>query len=407
MNNFYTYFIAEERYLSIIGIFLIFAIAFLFSEKRSKINYRSIGTALLIQILVGLFILKTSIGSITLGYLAHGISRLYDCSQAGARFIFGSLADAAGPWGPIFLIKVAPAIIFFCALMALLNYLGIIQLLVKGITMLLCPILGTSGAETLCATANSVLGSIEASFLIKQYLANATRSEMFVILVSGMATISAALFAVYGSFGVPMIHILCSSFMAVPGSILIAKILIPETEKPATMKVSDIECKKTSSNVFDAIASGTSDGLAIAAGITAMLIAFLSLIAVINNILLATCGVSLDFIFGKLFASVARLLSISSVESEKAGILLGQKLAINEFVAYVNFSKFALTERTQAILTYALCGFANFSFIGMQIGGIGALAPSKRELLTKLGLFALLAGTLTNLLTAAIASLLI
>lgn len=407
MNFLFDYLLQHDRYMSIFGILAIFAVAILCSEKRSKINFKLVGAALLMQFSLAVFILKTSIGSVVFRGIAHGVEQLYQFAQAGSGFVFGSLANAGGPWGVVFVIKVAPIIIFFGAFMALLYHLGIIQFLVKGITLALCPLLGTSGAETLCAAANSMFGQTEAPLLIKNYLPNMTRSEVLVVMVSGMATLSGSLLAVYGALGVPMLHLLSSSFMAIPGSILISKMLIPETEKPETLKASDLVCKKTTTNILDAISTGTSDGLGLAVNVMAMLIAFISLIAMLNAILLGTTGLTLDFVFGKMFANVARLLSISSTDSTAAGTLLGQKLAINEFVAYANFATSGLTERAQVILTYALCGFANFSSIGIQIGGIGALVPSKRELLTKLGMIALLGGTLTNLLNAAIASLLI
>ena len=401
------YFLEHDRYFSLIGIAAILATAVLFSEKRSKINLKLIGSAFIMQIMLAVFILKTSIGGMIFHGIARGVEQLYQFAQSGSNFVFGSLADASGPWGVVFCIKVAPIIIFFGAFMALLYHLGIIQFLVKGITLALCPLLGTSGAETLCAAANSMFGQTEAPLLVKHYLPNMTRSEVLVVMISGMATLSGSLLAVYGALGVPMLHLLSSSFMAIPGSILISKILIPETEKPETLKASDLVCKKTSSNILDAISTGTSDGLGLAVNVMAMLIAFISIIAMINAILSASTGLTLDFIFGKMFATVARMLSISSSDSTMAGTLLGQKLAINEFVAYANFATAKLSERGQVILTYALCGFANFSSIGIQIGGIGALVPSKRELITRLGLIALLGGTLTNLLNAAIASLLI
>lgn len=407
MNFLLDYMLQYDRYLSIFGILFIFSIAILCSENRSKINFKLVSSALLMQFMLAVFILKTSIGGIIFKGIAHGVEQLYLFAQSGANFVFGSLANPAGPWGVVFIIKVAPIIIFFGAFMALLYHLGIVQFLVKGITLAICPLLGTSGAETLCATANSMFGQTEAPLLIKNYLPNMTRSEVLVVMISGMATLSGSLLAVYGALGVPMIHLLSSSFMAIPGSILIAKMLIPETEKPETLKVSNLVCKKTTSNILDAISTGTSDGLSLAVNVIAMLIAFISLIALVNALLVGTTGLSLDFVFGKMFANVARMLSISSADSTAAGTLLGQKLAINEFVAYANFTTAGLSGRAQVILTYALCGFANFSSIGIQIGGIGALIPSKRELITRLGLIALLGGTLTNLLNAAIASLLI
>lgn len=297
--------------------------------------------------------------------------------------------------------------------MSLLFHLGIVQLIVKGLALAIRPILGTSGAETLSVAANSMLGQTEAPLLIKNYIARMTTSETLTMMVSGMAHLSGAILAAYGLMGVPVLHMLSASFMAIPGSILISKILIPETATPETLGGQKIAVPRHTKNVLDAISTGTSDGLRLAVNVGAMLIAFISLIAMVNALLMWISGffmsnpLTLDFLFGRLFYGVAYLLGVQGGECQTAGSLLGQKLVINEFVAYSSFIKAGLSERSMAILTYALAGFANFSSIGIQIGGIGAICPEKRELLTKLGLRALLGGTLANLLNAAIASLFI
>jgi CNT family concentrative nucleoside transporter len=409
----FEYFIENGRYLGLIGIVVVLAVAFLFSTHRCKISIRLVFSALALQFLLAFFILKTSIGLIIFGQLADIFKSIYQYADSGVCFVFGDLAKCDGPWGFVFAIKVLPIIIFFGALMALLFHLGIVQIIVKGLAFAIRPILGTSGAETLSVAANSMLGQTEAPLLIKNYLANMTISETLTMMVSGMAHLSGAILAAYGLMGVPVLHMLSASFMAIPGSILISKILIPETETPETMGGQTIAVPRHTKNILDAVSTGTSDGLRLAVNVGAMLIAFISLIALFDSLLAWSTGyfmttpLTLNILFGKMFYWIVYLLGIPAHECQAAGALLGQKLAINEFVAYSALIKAQLCERSQAILTYALAGFANFSSIGIQIGGIGAICPEKRELLTNLGVRALLGGTLANLLNAAIASLFI
>jgi concentrative nucleoside transporter, CNT family len=405
MINVVSYFLNENRWISFFGILIILLVAFIFSEHKNRIRGRLIFSALCIQFLLAFFILKTVVGKKIFFSLARGFESLYMFTSDGINFVFGKLADANGPWGAVFLIKVLPTIIFFGALMALLFHLGIVQIIVKALSIIIRPILGTSGAETLSVAANSMLGQTEAPLLIKHYLPSMTRSEMLVVMIGGMSHLSGSLLAVYGSMGVPMKHLLSSTIIAIPGAILISKILIPETQTPVTSNQGNIEIKSSSKNVLDAISTGTGDGLRLAANVAAMLIAFISLMAMINSILLATVGFSLDAVFAKVFYGVAYMIGIAKKDCDVAASLLGQKLVINEFVAYSNFIKSTLTERSKEILTYALAGFSNFSCIGIQIGGIGAICPEKRLMLTQLGFKALLGGTLTNLLNAALIGL--
>jgi CNT family concentrative nucleoside transporter len=284
--------------------------------------------------------------------------------------------------------------------------------------------LGTSGAETLVAIANSFLGQTEAPLLIRNYLKKLTDSEMLTVMICGMATISGAVIIVYAAMGIPATHLLASSVMAIPSALLISKILYPETEQPETKGAVQATCEPTTKNMFDAISSGTNDGLSVALIVGAMLISFIALIALADSLLLVSSDsinwalamfgiswhmpvLSLNMIFGFLFAPFAYLLGFTGNEALVAGELLGTKLVVNEMVAYGQLSSAMLSERTVAILTYALCGFANFSSIGIQIGGIGALAPEKRSTLSRLGLIAVLGGTLSNLLSAMIAGLLL
>jgi concentrative nucleoside transporter, CNT family len=396
----------DNHYLSIVGIACFVGFAAVFSTKRKAINIRLIFIALAMQFVLGLFILKTVVGKTIFSGIARGVEYIYKFADQGCSFVFGGLANAGGPWGFVFAIKVLPIVIFFGALMSLLFHLGIVQIFVKLVAYAVRPLLGTSGAETLSVAANSMLGQTEAPLLIKNYLPRMTNSEIMTVMVSGMAHLSGAILAIYGLMGVPIVHMLSASIMAIPGAILISKILIPETETPETMGGKTVEVPKETKNVLDAISSGTSDGLRLAVNIAAMLVAFISLMALVDAVLMGITGFTLNDVFAWVFYGVAYLIGISPADCKAAGALLGQKLVINELVAYGNMVKTVLSDRSVAILTYALAGFANFSSIGIQIGGIGALCPTKRHTLTKLGMRALLGGTLTNLLNAAIASLL-
>jgi concentrative nucleoside transporter, CNT family len=403
----------DNHYLSFVGIVLILFVAFLFSRNKKRINIRLVVSALAMQFVLAFFILKTSIGQDLFFLISNGFSKLYQFSSAGGGFVFGKLADMTGVWGALFFVKVIPIIIFFGALMALLFHFGIIQVCVKGIAFLIRPLLGTSGAETLCAASNSMLGQTEAPLLIKRYLHNMSDSEILLVMISGMATMNGALLAVYGSMGVPMLHLLSASVMAVPGAILISKILLPETDETKLGKQEDVVMESDSKNALDAISNGTTDGMRLAANVMAMLIAFISLIALVNftigGITEYVIGTryTLDTIFAKVFSWVALLIGVPMADKEGAGALIGQKLVINEFFAYANMVTMELSVRAKTLLTYALCGFANFSSIGIQIGGIGALVPEKRHVLVRYGLMAVLGGALANLLNAAIASLFI
>lgn len=417
------YFIEHNRYLNVVGIIVILGLAYLFSRDRSKINFKLIVNALLLQIIIAFVVLKTGIGQRIIQSLSFYVGKLYQFADEGSGFIFGNLANAQAPWGFIFAVKILPVIIFFGALMALLFHWRIIQNVVLAISKVVRPLLGTSGAETLCAIANSFLGQTEAPLLVRSYLSTMTKSELFVVMVSGMATISGAILAVFIAMGVPGEHLLASSVMAIPVSIMMAKIIYPETEKEKDGDVT-ISLEPKSKNAFDAISQGTSDGLKLAVNIAAMLVSFLALLAMINYILGFSIykmnhlisyfsiswrlpDLSLDSIFSYIFAPFAYLLGVPSGERLAVGQLLGTKIAINELVAYGEMVKMNLSDRTVTVVTYALCGFSNFSCIGIQIGGIGALVPEKRRWLTELGLLAVFASSLSNLFSAMIAALLL
>jgi concentrative nucleoside transporter, CNT family len=419
-----TYLMEYSRYMNFFGIATMLMLAYIFSCKRSAINYKLVINGLLMQCGIALFILKTTIGCTIFTAISAGISNLYKFAEVGINFVFGALANPAGPWGVVFAIRVLPIIVFFGAFTSLLFYLGIIQRVVLALSYVIRPILGTSGAETLCAVANSFLGQTEAPLLIKHYLKSMTRSEIMVVMASGFATVSGSLLAVYASMGVPSLHMLAASVMAIPGSIVMAKILYPETEKSNMDDQLQTQVVSDSKNILDAISSGTTDGMYLALNVGAMLISFLGLIALVNallglvsisgNYLLPLVGctyvlpaLDLNLIFSYLFAPVAYLMGFAGQEALYFGNLLGIKISANEFIALSTMLKLDFSVRTQAILAYALCSFANFSCIGIQIGGIGVLVPEKRIWLSELGLRAMCAATLANLTSAMIAGLLI
>lgn len=417
------YLLEHNRYLNIVGIFVILAIAFLFSKNRKAVDFKLIVHALGLQFLLALGILKTSLGYSLLEKISHYVSKIYQFADKGAEFVFGNLTDNFGPWGFIFGIKVLPVIIFFGALTALFFYWGIVQKIVQGINVLVQPLLGTTGPETLCAITNSFLGQTEAPLLIRDYLKKMSKSELLVVMVSGMGTISGAILVVFVAMGVPAPHLLTASVMSIPATIMIAKILLPETDQADDDEV-QVTLKSPASNMFDAIATGTLDGLSLAINVAAMLISFVALLALVNYILsfgsdkmndiLFYIGssfrfpeISLQMIFGYLFAPFAWLLGFEGTVATNVGSLLGIKVAVNEVIAYQSLTSMQLPDRVVDVVTYALCGFSNFSCIGIQIGGIGALVPEKRAWLTELGVYAVLGGALANLLNAMVASLLI
>ncbi len=425
----------HNRYLNVVGIGVILFIAWLFSHKRSHINYRLVTVGLFLQGVIGFFVLKTTIGRRIVEIIAFYVKKLYQFADEGSGFVFGSLVNDRSLWGVIFAFKVLPVIIFFGAFMSLLFYFNIVQRIVVWISLLIRPLLGTSGSETLCAIANSFLGQTEAPLLIRHYLKNMTRSEMLVVMVSGMATISGAILVVFAQMGVPTEHLLASSVMSIPASLVIAKILLPETEHSAVRNDVTQTLDSRAKNVFDAIAVGTTDGLHLAVNVGAMLISFLAFLAMINFVLsygaykvnfliiylnkvLATSGgtwqidwripaLTIEKIFGILFSPFGYLLGFTGDDALHAGELIGTKIALNEVIAYKNLTEMNLSERATNIITYALCGFSNFSCIGIQIGGIGALVPERRDWLTQLGLYAVLGGALSNLLSAMIAGILL
>ena len=411
----------EGTTLGLLGILVFMGLAVAFSRNRKAIDWRLVGSSLAIQLLLALLLLKTGPGLFffeKVGEIVHG---LMETSQKGISFVFGSLADPGGNWGFLFAIKVLPTIIFFASLVNVLFYLGIMQFVVSMISKVMRFVLRTSGAETLCASANIFIGQSEAPLLILPYVAILTESELLVVMVSGFATLAAGVMIVYAGMLSPLLgsaagHLLTASVLSAPAAIMMAKILIPETEKSATSGDVKIELPRTESNVIEAAAAGAGTGLHLCLNVGAMLIAFVALIAMIDFPLVKlgeALGqpLSLNIILGWVCRPLAWVMGVPWSESADVGTLLGIKTAINEFVGYVEMQKMIaagrLSERSQAIATYALCGFSNFSSIAIQIGGIGSIAPERRGDLARLGLRAMVAGSLACFQTATIAGILL
>lgn len=426
MNTLFLYLLEHNRYMSFIGIPIMMGVAFLFSHHRRSINWPLIIKAFFLQICVGLFILKSSYGITFFSIIATGIQKMYLFADVGSSLVFGNLTNTSGPWGMIFAVKVLPVLIFFSAFISIIFHLGLIQKIVMLLHKALSPLLKTSGIELVTVIATSLLGQTEALFFVQHYIDRMTKAELFVLMTAGMSTISASLVSVYSAMGIPTTHLLASVSMSIFGSLMIAKLLFPTTEfdlqQTEESKLSLV--KPTTKNILDACARGTADGLHLALMVGAMLITFLACLALINNLLLYAiflCNMLLSFVhaswsipeltldtlFSYLLLPISYLLGLEGDQALAAGELLGKKIAINEFIAFSSLSLSHLHERTVILMTYALCGFSNFACIGIQLASIGVLAPEKRVWMTELGLYALLGGVLSNLITAMIANLLI
>lgn len=404
-----------NRLIGLLGIIIILGIAYLLSENKKKINWRLVFVGLGLQILFALIILKIPIGRRVFEFFSMSITKILDFTSEGTVFLFGNLTDV-NTFGSIFALNVLPTIIFFSSLMAILYYLGIMQVVVRFIAKIISKLLGTSGAETLSAVGNIFLGQTEAPLLVKPYINRMTKSELTAIMVGGMSTVAGGVMAGYIAMGVNAGHLLAGSIMAAPAGLILAKILVPEVEEPETKNTTKISTEKTASNVVEAAANGASEGLSLALNVAAMLLAFVALIALLNYLigligsLFGFPTLSLQWILGKLFSPLAFVMGVPLKDISIAGSLLGEKIMINEFVAYSSLSNYItegiLQEKTVLILTYALCGFANISSIAIQIGGIGGIAPNKKSTIAKLGLKTLIGGALATCLTGTIAGIL-
>jgi len=404
----------------IIGIFVLLAIAFFFSSKRSAINMRTVGFAFALQILLGAFVLYIPFGKDVLGSISNGVQGVIDSAKVGITFLFGGLGSDAmfsNGVGFVFAIRVLPVIIFFSSLIAVLYYLGIMQWVIKIIGGGLQKLLKTSKPESLSATANIFVGQTEAPLVVRPYISKMTQSELFAIMVGGLASVAGSILAGYAGLGVKLEYLIAASFMAAPGGLLMAKILIPETEPEKLLLNTNAEENEIDkpANVIDAAASGAASGLKLAVNVGAMLLAFIAIIALLNTMvggiagLLGFEGVTIEWLLGYVFAPLAFIIGVPVNEMLQAGSFIGQKIVVNEFFAYVNFVeiKDTLSANTQAIITFALCGFANLSSIAILLGGIGSMAPNRRPDIARLGLKAMLAATLANLMSAAIAGVFI
>lgn len=404
---------------SVLGIVVLLIIAVLFSNNRKAINLRTVLGALAIQIGFAALILYVPFGRDALQATANGVSNVIAYGNEGINFVFGGLADPSKNAGFIFAVKVLPIIVFFSGLISVLYYLGIMQVVIKVIGGALQVALGTSKAESMSAAANIFVGQTEAPLVVRPYIKNMTQSELFAIMAGGTASIAGSVMAGYAGMGVPLTYLIAASFMAAPAGLLFAKILFPQTEQ-FNDKQPETDDSEKPTNVLEAMAGGASAGMQLALNVGAMLIAFVGLIALINGILGGVGGwfgygdLTLQSIFGWIFKPLAYLIGVSWDESAIAGQMIGMKLAVNEFVGYLEFAKYlqpdtavVLSEKTKAIITFALCGFANFSSIAILIGGIGGMAPNRRGDVARLGLKAVVAGTLANLMSATIAGLFI
>jgi CNT family concentrative nucleoside transporter len=418
-----------ERAVSGLGLLVFIGLAVAASRNRKAIDWRMVGASLAIQVVLAVLLLKTTQGQVFFAGFGQLVTELMHFSDKGGSFVFGSLADPGGPWHFVFAVKVLPTIIFFASLMNVLYYLGVMQFVVAQISKVMRRLLRTSGAETLCASANIFMGQTESPLLIRPYVAGLTQSELMVVMVSGFATLAGGVMFVYAGMLEAVLksapgHILTASVLSAPAAIMMAKIIMPETEQPATSGDVELDMPRNESNVIEAAASGASTGLHLALTVAAMLIAFISLVALINgglamlavglakvHIVLPATFHSLQGILGLIFAPLAWLLGMSSQDITVVGSLLGQGLVINEFVAYTELlstvSEGGISPRAATLTIYALCGFTNLSSVGIQIGGIGALAEKRKGDLARLGFLALFAATLANLQTAALAGLLI
>jgi concentrative nucleoside transporter, CNT family len=405
------------RFTGFLGLVVILGVAWLFSTHKKEIKLKLIVWGMGLQFAFALLVLKTKFG-LLFQSIGDGVNAMLNYAEVGSQFLFGPLGTKTGPFGVLFAFQVLPIVIFIASFFSILYYLGVMQVIVKAMAIGMQKIMGVSGAESLNVAASIFMGQTEAPLTIKPFLAGLTESELFTIMTAGMAHVSGAVMAAYVKIaGVSITHLLTAVIMTAPATIMLAKIFIPETEKPATAGRVDVKIEKTAVNVIDAAAQGAGDGLQLALNIGGMLIAFLALIAMCNGILgwlhtlplLGWLPASLERVFGILFAPVAFILGVPWKDCGVIGDLLGTRLVLNEFVSFLKLGplKATLDPKSFTIATYALCGFANFSSIAIQIGGIGALAPTRKSDLARLGLRAVAAGTMANFMSACIAGMLL
>jgi len=417
------------RLQPLVGLVGILATAYLLSTNRRAISPRIVGWGLGLQVLFALIVLKTEVGIRGFQWLGQKIQDLLHYSVEGSRFVFGALGDQAvwskvmdntlgqegAQYALIFAFQILPTIIFIAALFAILYYLGVMQVIVRAFAVVMNKVMGASGAESLNVAASIFMGQTEAPLTIRPFLPRMTQSELMTVMTSGMAHISGGIMAAYIAFGIEARHLLTAVIMTAPGTLMMAKMFVPETETPETRGTVKLQIEKTDVNVIDAAGRGTAEGLQLAMNVGAMLISFVAMIFLLNGILgaignaVGVPGLSMQMIFGWVFAPVAWSLGVPWRDAAAVGNLLGTRMVLNELIAFAQLGalKESLDPRSFTIATFALCGFANFASIGMQIGGIGALAPTRRGDLARLGMRAMLAGTLANFVTAIIVGFLL
>jgi len=406
------------RFTGILGLLTMLGLAYAFSTNRRAIRLKTVAWGLGLQIAFAIFVLRVPAGQTAFRVAKEGVTRLLGYAYAGSHFVFGDLAKPGSELG-YFAFGVLPTVIFIAAFFAVLYHLGIMQIIIRVFAWVMTRVMGASGAESLNVAASIFMGQTEAPLTIRPFLPELTRSELMTVMTSGMAHVSGGIMAAYIGYGIDAGHLLSAVIMTAPGTLLVAKMLVPETEQAKTagkvvMSADEEEAEKKE-NLIGAIARGTTDGLHLALNIAAMLISFLALIALIDGIFggihhyIAWFPESLEKVLGGIFAPVAWLIGIPRQDCSVIGSFLGTRMVANELVAYkmLGAAQSALNPRSFTIATFALCGFANLSSIGIQIGGIGALAPNKRGELARLGLRAMLAGTMANLMSASIAGVLL
>ncbi len=423
-----------SRFTGIIGIIILLGLAFLWSNNRKAINIRLVISGLLLQLALAIFILKVPLGQDIFAWLGKVINKLLDFSQEGALFVFGDLMKVTEILPPtiasagVFLFTLIPTIIFVCVLVAMAYHVGIMQRVVAVLARFMHWVMRVSGSEALSNVASAFVGQVEAQIMIRPYLVGMTMSELLASMTGSMACIAGGVMAVYISMGVPASYLLAASLMAAPGALVISKIVFPETQESETKGVVKLEVKKEQTNIMDAISHGASDGMAISINVIAMLIGVIALVALVDALLgyfglfLGWTGLSLDFVgldvnnlrlkdvFGAFFSLFAIVMGVPVAESFDVGSLMGTKMVINEFVAYSDLAPMihagALSPKSIVIASFALCGFANFSSIAIQLGGIGAMIPSRKADLARLGFKAMICGTMASYISASLAGIL-
>ncbi|HDU8582345.1 NupC/NupG family nucleoside CNT transporter [Morganella morganii] len=415
--------------MSLVGMAALIFIAVLFSSDRRAIKLRTVTGAFIIQVLIGALVLYVPVGRKILLAMSDGVASVIGYGQKGMDFIFGGLVsdkmfEVFGGGGFVFALRVLPVIVFFSSLIAVLYYLGIMQLVIKVLGGGLQKLLGTSRTESLSATANIFVGQTEAPLVVRPYISGMTNSELFAVMCGGLASVAGSVLAGYAQMGVPLEYLIAASFMAAPGGLLFAKLMVPETEHFDDRReaMAGMAEEERPANIIDAAASGASSGMQLALNVGAMLLAFIALIALINGILSGVGGwfdypqLSLELLLGWIFSPIAFLIGVPWSEAMTAGSFIGQKIVVNEFVAYMNFGEYLkpdaqviaaglqpLSDHTKAIISFALCGFANLSSVAILLGGLGGMAPNRRKDVARLGMKAVMAGTLSNLMSATIA----